>query len=121
MAYLLTKNGVRVKGVHIDAGWNTKISEENVKNLCKKCHISLETIKIDREEMYELQKAYLKSGVMNQDVPQDHIFFAELYRYMMKNHYKYFISGHNWASESITPLRWGYDSYDATNIKDIYQ
>ena len=120
LAYLLTKNGVRVKGVHIDAGWNTKISEENVKNLCKKCHISLETIKIDREEMYGLQKAYLKSGVMNQDVPQDHIFFAELYRYMMKNHYKYFISGHNWATESITPLRWGYDSYDATNIKDIY-
>lgn len=120
LAYLLTKNGVRVKGVHIDAGWNTPISEENVKMLCEKCNIDLEVIKIDREEMYSLQKAYLESGVMNQDVPQDHIFFAELFKYMMKHHYKYFISGHNWSSESITPIRWGYDSYDSTNLKDIY-
>lgn len=120
LAYLLTKNGVRVKGVHIDAGWNTPVSEENVKRLCKKCKIDLEIIKVNREEMYALQKAYLQSGVMNQDVPQDHIFFAELYKYMMKHHYKYFISGHNWASESITPLCWGYNSYDSTNVKDIY-
>ncbi len=120
LAYLLTKNGVRVKGVHVDAGWNTPISEANVKKLCKNCNIDLTVITVDREEMYELQKAYLKSGVINQDVPQDHVFFAELYNYMIKNHYKYFISGHNWSSESITPLRWGYDSYDSTNVKDIY-
>lgn len=120
LAYLLTKNGVRVKGVHVDAGWNTPVSERNVKRLCEKCDIDLTIIKVDRQEMFELQKAYLKSGVINQDVPQDHVFFAELYDYMIKNHYKYFISGHNWSSESITPIRWGYDSYDSTNVKDIY-
>lgn len=121
LAYLLTKNGVRVKGVHVDAGWDTEISSRNIELLCKKCNIDLDIITVDKNEMYNLQKAYLKSGVMNQDVPQDHAFFAVLFKYMMKNKCKYFISGHNWASESITPLCWGYDSYDSTNIKDIYK
>lgn len=44
LAYILTQNGIRVKGVHIDAGWNTPISEENVKILCEKCWIGMNSM-----------------------------------------------------------------------------
>lgn len=119
LAYILSKAGLRILGVHVDGGWNTNISNKNIKLLCKKCNIDLEIIKIDEKEMFALQKAYLMSSVINQDVPQDHAFFAVLYKYMMKHKIRYFISGHNWVSESITPLSWGYNAYDSINIKDI--
>lgn len=121
LAYLLCKEGLRVLGIHIDGGWNTDISNSNVKLLAEKCGFDLKIIKIDEKEMMDLQKAYFLSGVVNQDVPQDHAFFAKLYKYMEKNGIKYFISGHNWSSESITPIGWGYDAYDSDNIKDIHK
>ena len=121
LAYLLSKEGLKILGVHIDAGWDTKVSSNNLKLLCKKCNIDLKNIKINEAEMMDLQRAYFLSEVINQDVPQDHAFFAELYKYMIKEKQKYFISGHNWATESITPLAWGYDAYDSTNIKAIHK
>lgn len=121
LAYLLSQAGLRILGVHIDGGWNTDISNENIKLLSEKCGIDLKIIKINEEEMMDLQRAYFISGVVNQDVPQDHAFFAKLYKFIEKNKIKYFISGHNWVSESITPIGWGYDAYDSDNIKDIHK
>lgn len=121
LAYLLSKKGVRILGIHIDGGWNTEISSNNLKKLVDKCKIDLKIIKINEEEMMDLQRSYFLAQVVNQDVPQDHAFFAELYHYMMKHKIKYFISGHNWVSESITPLAWGYDAYDSVNLKDIHK
>lgn len=121
LAYLLSKAGLRILGVHIDGGWNTEISNENIKLLSEKCGFDLEIIKIDEDEMMDLQRAYFISGVTNQDVPQDHAFFAKLYKYLEKHKVKYFISGHNWVSESITPIGWGYDAYDSDNIKSIHK
>lgn len=121
LAYLLAQEGLRILGIHIDAGWDTDVSIENLKRLCDKCKIDMKIIKINEKEMMDLQRAYFLAEVMNQDVPQDHAFFAKLYHYMMKEKQKYFISGHNWATESITPIGWGFDAYDAANIKDIHK
>lgn len=121
LAYLLSKEGLRILGVHIDAGWDTEISCDNLKKLCDTCKIDMKTIKINEAEMMDLQRAYFLAEVVNQDVPQDHAFFAELYHYMIKEKQKYFVSGHNWATESITPIAWGFDAYDSTNIKSIHK
>ncbi|MDU1414751.1 MAG: N-acetyl sugar amidotransferase [Clostridium sp.] len=121
LAYLLSKENVRMLGVHIDAGWNTDISSENIKTLCEKCNIDLKVITIDKKEMMDLQRAYFLSEVVNQDIPQDHAFFAMLYKFTTQNNIDYFISGHNWVSESITPISWGYDSQDSINLKDIHK
>jgi len=40
---------------------------------------------------------------------------------MKEEKQRYFVSGHNWATESITPIAWGWDAYDATNIKAIHK
>lgn len=121
LAYVLAKEGIRILGIHIDAGFDTEISCSNLAKLAKKCNIDMKYITIKEEEMMDLQRSYFLAQVINQDVPQDHAFFAKLYKYMVENKVKYFISGHNWVTESITPIAWGYDAYDSVNIKDIHK
>ena len=65
-----------------------------------------------------MQKAYFLAEVINQDVPQDHIFFAYLYRFALNHGIKYFISGGNFSSESILPQAWGYQAMDGKNLLD---
>lgn len=120
-AYLLRKYNVRILAVHIDGGWNTDVSTRNVELLCKKLNLELHTIKVNKEEMYDLQRAYFFAEVINQDVPQDHVFFAELYRFALKKHIKYFISGGNFSSESILPHSWGFYAMDGKNLADIHK
>ncbi|MEG0826425.1 MAG: N-acetyl sugar amidotransferase [Bacilli bacterium] len=121
LVYLLHKEGIRMLGVHVDAGWNTEISNNNIKILCDCCDIDLKIININKNEMMDLQRAYFLAEVVNQDIPQDHAFFAALYKFTLENGIKYFISGHNWVSESITPATWGYSSEDSINLKDIHK
>lgn len=120
-AYLLSQYKVRMLAVHVDAGWNTEISTRNVKLLCDKLNIELHIIKVDKKEIFDLQRAYFLSEVTNQDVPQDHIFFSYLYRFALKNGIKYFISGENYSSESILPTCWGFSAMDGENLKDIHK
>lgn len=120
-AYLLSQYHVRMLAVHIDGGWNTEVSVKNVEKLCEKLGIELHIIKINEQEMYDVQRAYFLSEVINQDIPQDHFFFANLYRFALKNKIKYFISGGNFSSESILPKSWGYNAMDGKNLKDIHK
>lgn len=121
VAYLCHLYGLRMLGVHIDAGWNTEISEKNIKNLCEKLDIDLIIRTINKKEMMDIQRAYFRAEVINQDVPQDHAFFSELYKCSLENGQKYFISGGNFSSECILPKSWGYNSMDSDNLKDIHK
>ena len=71
--------------------------------------------------MRRLQIAFLKSGIPNQDIPQDHVFFAYLYKLALKENIRYFISGGNYATESILPNSWGNDAMDDVFIKDVFK
>lgn len=119
LAYIAVKMGLRILAVHVDAGWNSEIAVQNIEKICKKLKIDLHTIVVDWEEMKELQRAYLYSGLANQDVPQDHIFFSALYSYAVKNKVRYVLNGSNYATEGILPASWGYDAMDVKQIKSI--
>ena len=121
LAYLASQYGLRMLAVHVDAGFNSKIAENNVKNLCEKLGIDLVVEYVDFNEMMDLQRAYFFAGVPNEDIPQDHAFFTVLYSYAEKNKIKYVINGSNLATESILPVAWGHDAYDTRNIKDIHK
>lgn len=121
LAYIASRFGLRMLGIHVDAGWNTEISQRNIQLLQEKLKFKLKIIKIDQKEMMDLQRAYFRSEVINQDVPQDHAFFSALYKYAYENKIKYFLTGSNYSSESILPLSWIYDAYDSTNIRSIHK
>lgn len=96
---------------HVDAGWNTEIAVKNIENLCKRLKIDLITEVIDWDAMRELQKAFFRSQVVNQDIPQDHAFFAALYNYATKNKIKYVLNGYNISTECVLPAAWrGYSA-----------
>ncbi len=121
-SYLLCKIsewGLRPLAVHVDAGWNSELAVKNIELLCKKLNIDLHTIVIDWEAMRKVQVAFLRSGVENQDIPQDHAFFAALYSYAVKKGMRYVFDGSNFATESILPTAWGYESMDASYLRAI--
>ncbi len=120
LLYLLVKWGINPLVVHVDAGWNSIESVENIQALVKSFNLDLETVIINWKDMRNLQVAYLKSGVINQDVPQDHAFFTNVYNVALKKKIKSVILGSNTASESILPKSWGQNASDGKNIKGIY-
>jgi hypothetical protein len=70
--------------------------------------------------MQDLQLAFLRSGLANQDAPQDHAFFAALDHHAVEQDIYYVISGSNYATESILPQAWGYDAMDSTLLKAVH-
>jgi len=113
--------GLRPLVVHVDAGWNSELAVANIEKIVKFCNFDLHTHVVDWEEMRDLQLAFLRSGISNQDVPQDHIFFASIYHYATKNGIKYVLSGGNLATEGIFPDAWHGSAMDAINLHAIHR
>lgn len=120
LAYLVVKKfNLRPLALHVDAGWNSEIAVRNIENIVKNLKIDFHTEVIDWEEVKDLQRSYIKAGVSNQDVPQDHAFFTVLLRMTREKKIGYFLSGGNYATESILPSTWGYNALDSTNLLAI--
>jgi N-acetyl sugar amidotransferase len=113
--------GLRPLVVHVDAGWNSELAVANIEAIVKHCNYDLHTHVVDWEEMRDLQLAYLKAGVANQDVPQDHIFFASLYHFATANKIRYVLSGGNLATEGVFPRAWHGSAMDAINLRAIHR
>jgi aminotransferase len=113
--------GLRPLAMHVDAGWNSELAVSNIEKIVKYCNYDLHTHVVDWEEIRDLQLSYLKSGISNQDVPQDHVFFASLYFFAIKNGVRYILTGGNLATEGIFPAAWhGGSAMDSRNLKAIH-
>jgi N-acetyl sugar amidotransferase len=119
LIHMLSKENIKLLAVHVDAGWNSIEAVRNINSMVSILDIDLETVVVDWEEMKSLQVAYLKSGVINQDVPQDHAFFSSLFKLARKFDIKYVVSGSNYATESILPQSWGQNAMDGRQLIQI--
>ena len=119
LAYLGHKWGLRVLAVHIDDGYDTEISKNNLKKLVEKTGFDYEVIRPDAKQFNSLTLAFMKAGVPNIAIPQDNVLFAFLYSKMKQYKIKYFFSGANFALESILQKGNSYKNTDVVNIKDI--
>ncbi|MEO6994143.1 MAG: N-acetyl sugar amidotransferase [Lacunisphaera sp.] len=117
LAHVVTKKfGLRPMIFHVDAGWNTQQAVSNVEKLVDGLKLDLYTEVVDWEEMRDLQLAFFRSQVADQDVPQDLAFFSALYNYSVTNKFSYIITGGNYSTECVRePLEWG--GYYATDMK----
>ena len=111
--------GLRPLVVHVDGGWNTELAVRNIQSILDYTGWDLQTNVINWNDMRDLQLSYLRSGISNQDVPQDHAFFSSLYSFATKNQIKYMLSGGNTATEGIFPTSWHGAAMDAINLKAI--
>lgn len=113
--------GLRPLVFHVDAGWNSQEAVNNIEKLVDKLGLDLFTEVIDWEEMRDLQLAYFKSGVPHIDTPQDHAFFATMYKFAEQHNIKYILTGANLSTECIrNPIEWMYYQSDAIQLKDIH-
>lgn len=116
------KMGLRPLLFHVDAGWNTDQAVGNIEKLVDGLNLELYTEVINWEEMKDLQVAFLKAGIPDQDIPQDTAFFSALYEFARKNKIKHVITGANFSTECCRePEEWGgYPGIDKTLICDIH-
>lgn len=116
------KMGLRPLLFHVDAGWNTDQAVGNIEKLVNGLGLDLYTEVIDWEEMKDLQLAFFRSQIPDQDLPQDAAFFSALYKFAHKHKIKYVITGANYSTECCRePEEWGaYPGIDKTLILDIH-
>ena len=117
----LVELGLRPLCFSVDNGWNTTASDENIMRLVEGLKVPFFRYTIDLDKFKELQSAFLQSGVINIEIPSDHIIVATAYDMACKYGIKYIISGGNTATESIMPPSFGYSARDLVHIKDIYK
>ncbi len=119
LALVAKRAGLRTLAVHVDGGWNSELAVSNIEKIINYCKFDLQTVVIDWDMMRDLQLSYLKSSTPNQDVPQDHAFFANLYYAARQHKIRHVMSGGNIATEGIFPSSWHGAAADAINLKAI--
>jgi N-acetyl sugar amidotransferase len=107
---------------HVDAGWNSQQSVNNIEKMVDGLGLDLHTEVIDWLEMQDLQLAFFKAQVPHVDTPQDHAFFGGLYNFAAKNGFKYILTGANFATECVKePIEWHYHAMDLRQLRDIHR
>tara|TARA_Y100001949_G_C15977034_1_gene326607 strand:- start:486 stop:1517 length:1032 start_codon:yes stop_codon:yes gene_type:complete len=119
--HYLKQNGIKVYAFSVDNGWNTRESDENIMRLVEGLKVPFYRYTLDLEIFKKLQRAFLKSGTKNVEIPTDHILTAATYEMAKKYKIKWIVSGGNYQTESIMPKSWGYQARDLTHIKAIYK
>lgn len=121
LTYIATEFGLRPLVFHVDAGWNSQEAVNNIEKVVDKLGLDLYTEVIDWQEIRDLQLAYFKSGVPHIDMPQDHAFFATMYKFAEQHNIKYILTGANLSTECIrNPIEWMYYQSDSIQLRDIH-
>ncbi len=116
------KLGLNPLVFHVDAGWNSQTAVNNIEQITERLGLDLFTEVIDWEEMKDLQLSFFKSGVPHIDTPQDHAFFATMYKFANKHGIRHILTGGNYSTECIrNPKEWMYFQSDDRQIKDIHR
>ena len=123
LLYLVTKKlDLKPLVFHVDAGWNSQIAVNNIEKLVDGLGLDLYTEVIDWEEMKDLQRSFFKSGVPHVDTPQDHAFFATMYKFASNYNIKNIITGGNFSTECTrNPKDWMYYQSDSKQLIDIHK
>lgn len=119
VAHLCKIHELKPLVVHFDNGWNSELAVDNVYKIISKNNFDLFTLVVDWEEFKDLQRAFIKSDVVDIEVPTDHAITASLVKLSKQHKIKYMLSGANVATESGMPPDWSWRKADLINIKDI--
>lgn len=120
VAYIAKKKGLKPLLVHLDNGWNSEISEQNIKNLAEILELDYENFVLNWDEFKDLQLSFLKASIPEMETPTDNAIPGALHKIAAKYGIKYIISGGNFATEGILPKTWSYNAKDMKYFKHIH-
>lgn len=103
LAYLCRQWGLNPIALHVDNGWNSELAVKNIENTVNKLGFDLFTFVIDWEELRDLQRAYLKSSVVDLDIPSENALLGAFFQTARKFKVKYILTGHNTMTEGWLP------------------
>jgi N-acetyl sugar amidotransferase len=121
VVYVAKKFGLRPLAVHMDNGWDSETAVQNIRNICKKSGVDYESYVLDWEEFRDIQLAFLRSGIVEVEIPTDAAIIGALHKVAVKYKIKYIVSGSNFATEGILPANWFYNPKDKTLLKAIHK
>ena len=113
------KLGLKPLAVHVDNGWNSEVAVSNIEKIIKKLDVDLHTEVLDWAQFKNLQRAFLRSGTKDCEVPTDHLIRASLVAVAKKYGIKYSLNGRNYSTEGIMPVSWSYGAIDWKYIKSV--
>lgn len=119
LLYIAKQYELRPLALNLDNGFNSKIAVQNIYNVTKQLNIDLETYVIDYEEIKDLLKSYMKSGIPWIDAPTDLAIKAVMYKIAAQEGIKYIIRGNDFRSEGKQPKEWTYS--DTKQLKYFHQ
>ncbi len=119
LAYLCKEWGLHPLLVHFDNGWNSELAVQNIERMAQFTGFDLFTYVVDWHEFKELQLAYIRSGVLDWEIPTDHGFYACLHDQVLRHSISYILTGHNFQTEGILPKAMRWSKFDVANILDI--
>ena len=119
VAYKAVQLGLNPLAVHVDTGWDSEESVNNIKNVCNKLNIDYQSYVLNWEEFKDIQLSILKSSIVEVEIPTDVAVIGATHKIASENNIKFNISGGNLATEGILPYLWFYDPKDLKLLKSI--
>ncbi|HCP92713.1 MAG TPA: N-acetyl sugar amidotransferase [Bacteroidetes bacterium] len=116
---LAKEEGLNPLILHFDNTWNSEQSIRNVESLLDTLTFDYETHVVDNKTFEALQKAYIKSSVVDLDIITDHAIWILQYRIALKKNIKHVISGSNFSTEMVLPPDWYFNWKDQKNMLSI--
>lgn len=108
LLHLCAELGLKPLAVHLDNGWNTAISVNNLYSVLDTLKIDLYTYVINWKEFQSILLAQLKSGLPWADAPTDIAIVSSLYKIAAKFDIPYVFVGNNFRTEGKQPTQWTY-------------
>jgi N-acetyl sugar amidotransferase len=118
--YLTKRCGLRPLAVHLDNGWNSELSVQNISNLVNKLGVDLYTHVVDWEEKRDIQLAFFAAHVIDIEMLTDSAIADLNFKQAKKYRINYILAGTNSSTEGmIMPSKWYHYKYDKKNIMSI--
>ncbi len=117
LLHIAKSYGLNPLAVHIDNGWDTEISKNNIKNILEKLSVDLYTYSIDWEDMKDVLKSFLKASYPWADGPTDIALLSALYKVAKQHNVRNILVGNNFRTEGKQPTEWTH--IDSRIVKHI--
>lgn len=119
--HLARSHGLRPLAVHLDNGWNSEESVNNIASLVRSLGVDLYTHVIDWRENKDLQRSFFAAHVIDIEMLMDNAMQATNYAQARRYGLHYILSGSNRATEGMRmPAGWTHCKLDARNIRGIH-
>jgi N-acetyl sugar amidotransferase len=119
-AFVCKQLGLNPLLVHVDSGWNSAEAVQNIRACASRLALDIETLVLNWEEMSDVQRSFVVSGVLDIDLPFDNAMIAALYKAANKYGVRYILTGHNSRTEGIMPPNYTFFKLDKRNILAIH-